>query len=208
MTYVDQTRRPDDSARSELLDGRAADRVLLDEFFSGVDLAWIRADCAIALRDTRLDSDRAALLVAAIDEGLANAVRHGGGEGRLVLLYDGGEVVAHISDRGAAPARRAGRSRLVDVAADGGPVDPYVGTSGNSSAPGGGGLRVRTSCAGQRTHGLTGGTDRAAFTNDSFGVTVSSTPAATDMYGGDRLTLSIPPPHGFGSTTAEARSQT
>jgi anti-sigma regulatory factor (Ser/Thr protein kinase) len=100
MTYVDQTRRPDDSARSELLDGRAADRVLLDEFFSGVDLAWIRADCAIALRDTRLDSDRAALLVAAIDEGLANAVRHGGGEGRLVLLYDGGEVVAHISDRG------------------------------------------------------------------------------------------------------------
>ena len=100
MTYVDHTRRPDELAAADLLSDRTTDRVLLDEIFSGVDLAWIRAYCAIALEQTRLDGDRAALFVAAINEGLANAVRHGGGDGRLVLLYYGGEVIAHISDQG------------------------------------------------------------------------------------------------------------
>ncbi len=100
MTYVDHTRRPDELATADSLDGHTTDRVLLDEIFSGFDLAWIRGDCAIALQQTRLDGDRAALFVAAINEGLANAVRHGGGGGRIVLLYYGSEVVAHISDRG------------------------------------------------------------------------------------------------------------
>ena len=100
MTYVDQTRRPDDLASADPLDGHITIRVLLDEIFSGADLAWIRADCAIALRATRLDGDRAASFVTAINEGLGNAVRHGGGHGRLVLLYYGSDVVAHISDWG------------------------------------------------------------------------------------------------------------
>jgi serine/threonine-protein kinase RsbW len=100
MTYVDHTRRPDDSASAELLEDHVTDRVLLDQFFSGVDLAWIRTACVIALAQTRLGVDRADSFVAAIYEGLANAVRHGGGEGRLVMLYYGNDVVAHISDKG------------------------------------------------------------------------------------------------------------
>jgi serine/threonine-protein kinase RsbW len=100
MTYVDHTRRSDDSAPADLIHDHITDHVLLDEIFSGVDLAWIRADCAIALRQTHLGGDRADSFVAAIYEGLANAVRHGGGEGRLVLMYYGSDVVAHISDTG------------------------------------------------------------------------------------------------------------
>jgi anti-sigma regulatory factor (Ser/Thr protein kinase) len=68
--------------------------------FNAVDLRRVRDGCRAALRDAGLDDDRAPMFVVAINECLTNAIQHGGGHGRLVLIDDGVLVVAEIFDQG------------------------------------------------------------------------------------------------------------
>ncbi|MFU8852430.1 ATP-binding protein [Micromonospora sp. SL1-18] len=50
---------------------------------------------AMGLRGQRLDD-----FVLAVNELLTNAVRHGGGQGRLRLWHQGGELVCEVADHG------------------------------------------------------------------------------------------------------------
>jgi len=75
--------------------------VLLVEHFEAPDLQRIRSDCYISCVKAGLDDDRAQMFVLAVNEGLTNAIVHGGGWGVLVLLStDAGRLIAHVTDNG------------------------------------------------------------------------------------------------------------
>jgi anti-sigma regulatory factor (Ser/Thr protein kinase) len=69
--------------------------------FTAADITGLRHDLrrhaeATGLRDDALDD-----FVAAVNELVTNAVRHGGGQGSLRLTLDADTLVAAVSDRGA-----------------------------------------------------------------------------------------------------------
>jgi anti-sigma regulatory factor (Ser/Thr protein kinase) len=117
--------------------------VLLVMNFALDDLAQARAACRAALLDVRLDHDRVSMLVGAINEGLINAIQHGGGAGMLALLYDGETLFAQIVDHGP------------------GLVGPIPDQLPPQDAPGGRGLLMARQMV-----------DQLAITSDSGGTTL------------------------------------
>ena len=100
MTNVEQPQTLDDAARSRTRREHRIGHVLIAERFNAVDLRRVRDGCRAALRNTGLDDDGTSMFVLAINECLTNAIRHGGGHGRFVLIDDGALLVAEIIDEG------------------------------------------------------------------------------------------------------------
>jgi anti-sigma regulatory factor (Ser/Thr protein kinase) len=75
----------------------------LEQAFDARSLYLLRAAVAAHAADTGLSQSRVSEVVIAAHELAANAVRHGGGHGRLRLWVDGPLLVCQISDEG--PAR-------------------------------------------------------------------------------------------------------
>ena len=90
MTYVEQGRPLDETARLPTRERRSG-HVLLAERFVVADLRRLRDRCRAALRSSGLDDERTSVFVAAINECLTNAIRHGGGRRTLVLIDDGAQ---------------------------------------------------------------------------------------------------------------------
>jgi anti-sigma regulatory factor (Ser/Thr protein kinase) len=99
MTNVEQARPLDDTARLPTRVRRSG-HVLLAERFVAADLRRIRNRCRAALGCIGLDDERTYTFVAAINECLTNAIRHGGGRRGLILVDEGAVVIAEIIDQG------------------------------------------------------------------------------------------------------------
>jgi serine/threonine-protein kinase RsbW len=100
MTNVEHPRPLHAAARSRTRREHGIGHVLMAERFNAVDLRRLRDGCRTTLRDTALDDDRTWMFVVAINECLTNAIRHGGGHGRFILIDDGALLVAEIIDQG------------------------------------------------------------------------------------------------------------
>ncbi|WP_433297679.1 ATP-binding protein [Actinoplanes sp. CA-030573] len=86
--------------------------VLLTETFDHSSITVLRHAIASCARGAGLVGDRLDDFVVAVNELLSNAVRHGGGRGRVALWRQEGSVVCEVSDAGAGiadprPARAA-----------------------------------------------------------------------------------------------------
>jgi hypothetical protein len=92
MTNVEQPQTLDYAVRLRTRREHRIGHVLIAEHFNTVDLRRLRDGCGAALRDTGLDDDRTSMFLVAINECLTNAIRHGGGHGRFVLIDDGGDA--------------------------------------------------------------------------------------------------------------------
>jgi anti-sigma regulatory factor (Ser/Thr protein kinase) len=80
--------------------------VLLMEYFGVTDLKRLRSACYASVLEAGLDNGRAIAFVFAINEGLTNAVLHGGGMGQLILLRNETDrLIANVVDPGGATAR-------------------------------------------------------------------------------------------------------
>lgn len=99
MTNVEQARPLDETARLPTRERRIG-HVLLARRFVAADLRRLRDKCRAALGCLGIDDERTSMFVAAINECLANAIRHGGGRRGLVLIDDGMVVIAEIIDEG------------------------------------------------------------------------------------------------------------
>jgi serine/threonine-protein kinase RsbW len=83
--------------------------VFLTESFDHSRVTALRHSVASRAAHAGLAGDRLADFVVAVNEVVNNAVRHGGGTGRLRLWRDGTSVVCEVTDAGAGmPASRAG----------------------------------------------------------------------------------------------------
>jgi anti-sigma regulatory factor (Ser/Thr protein kinase) len=85
--------------RSPRFGGIATD-VLLTEAFDHSRVTALRHAVASCAGASGLCGDRLDDFVVAVNELLTNAVRHGGGHGRLTLWRDGTSVVCEVSDVG------------------------------------------------------------------------------------------------------------
>jgi serine/threonine-protein kinase RsbW len=72
--------------------------VLVAESFGVDDLGRLREQCYSAVRDAGLAHVRALTFVWAINEGLVNAIQHGGGHGRLLILAHTECIFAEIAN--------------------------------------------------------------------------------------------------------------
>lgn len=92
MTAADppapRTVRPDDA------------QILIAEHFDLQRVTWLRHVVASCAGECGLSGDRLDDFVLAVNELLTNAVRHGGGAGRLRLWRDEAAVVCEVSDTG------------------------------------------------------------------------------------------------------------
>ena len=75
-------------------------RVLLIRRFGPASLARLRTAAGVAAARHGLSSQQVWQFVLAMHEAAANAVRHGGGSGQLLLWKQDGELIAEISDYG------------------------------------------------------------------------------------------------------------
>src|SRR4051812_22608063 len=75
--------------------------VLLTETFGHSSITALRHAVASRAGEAGLAGDRLDDFVVAVNELLTNAVRHGGGAGRLALWRQGNAVVCEVSDSGA-----------------------------------------------------------------------------------------------------------
>jgi anti-sigma regulatory factor (Ser/Thr protein kinase) len=75
--------------------------VLLTETFDHSSITALRHAVASSVRVAGLDGQRLDDFVVAVNELLTNAVRHGGGLGRVALWRQDGAVVCEVSDSGA-----------------------------------------------------------------------------------------------------------
>ena len=108
--------------------------MLLSEAFDHSRVTALRHAVASCAGAGGLSGDRLEDFVVAVNELMTNAVRHGGGTGRVTVWRDGRSVVCEVSDRGAGGARAPVR-----------PARPVMDT------PGGWGLWL----AGELTDGIT-----------------------------------------------------
>ncbi|MBM2621118.1 ATP-binding protein [Actinoplanes sp. LDG1-06] len=74
--------------------------VLLDETFDRDAITTLRHSVASCARAAGLTGDRLDDFVVAVNELLTNAVRHGGGLGRVQMWSAAGDVVCQVSDSG------------------------------------------------------------------------------------------------------------
>ncbi|WP_275412376.1 ATP-binding protein [Paractinoplanes abujensis] len=74
--------------------------MLLSETFDRDAITTLRHSVATCAGSAGLRGDRLDDFVVAVNELLTNAVRHGGGAGRVVMWSSGGEVVCEVSDSG------------------------------------------------------------------------------------------------------------
>ena len=68
--------------------------------FATADITAVRHDLRRHARDAGLDGDHLDDFVAAVNELVTNAVRHGGGRGSVRLTRAGDSLVADVSDHG------------------------------------------------------------------------------------------------------------
>jgi serine/threonine-protein kinase RsbW len=81
--------------------GTIGTEVLLTETFDHSSITALRHAVASRARAGGLAGDRLDDFVVAVNELLTNAVRHGGGLGRVALWRQDGDVVCEVSDSGA-----------------------------------------------------------------------------------------------------------
>ncbi|TMR19936.1 ATP-binding protein [Nonomuraea turkmeniaca] len=94
-------------------DGEIRSRPVMMWGFGPGDAAVVRRDVAAEARRQGLTGGGCHDFVLAVYEGMANAVRHGGGYGRVRLWRAGGLLCCEISDDGPGiPARCLDRSRM------------------------------------------------------------------------------------------------
>jgi anti-sigma regulatory factor (Ser/Thr protein kinase) len=86
--------------------------------FDHSTITALRHAVASCAADAGLATDRLDDFVVAVNELLTNAVRHGGGRGRLVLRHVDGRVECEVSDDGPGVPRDFGRPAPVRPAAD------------------------------------------------------------------------------------------
>ncbi|GIF62294.1 hypothetical protein Ais01nite_03290 [Asanoa ishikariensis] len=105
MLVVGEERPTDDTAllaiRRSGPPARPEPRVLLDEPFDRAGVAALRRRVADEASRHGMPDDAADDFVAAVNEVMTNAIRHGGGAGTLRLLAEGPGLVSEIRDRGA-----------------------------------------------------------------------------------------------------------
>lgn len=80
--------------------GGITTEILLSEGFDHSRVTALRHAVASAATGAGLTGDRLDDFVVAVNELLTNAVRHGGGTGRVALWRAGGTVVCEVTDRG------------------------------------------------------------------------------------------------------------
>jgi serine/threonine-protein kinase RsbW len=76
-------------------------RILLDQEFTEADLRSIRNSAAAYADSIGLTAARIGDLELIVSELAANAIRHGGGQGRIRLWISPDEIVCEVSDQGA-----------------------------------------------------------------------------------------------------------
>jgi serine/threonine-protein kinase RsbW len=76
------------------------DGILLSEAFRGGQIMLLRRAVAQAAEAAGLDESRRQDVVLAVDEIITNAVRHGGGSGRLDVWIAGRQLWFRVSDSG------------------------------------------------------------------------------------------------------------
>jgi anti-sigma regulatory factor (Ser/Thr protein kinase) len=81
--------------------GRIATNVLLTESFDHSSITALRHAVASRVREAGLTGERLDDFVVAVNELLTNAVRHGGGLGRVALWRQDRDLVCEVSDSGA-----------------------------------------------------------------------------------------------------------
>ena len=82
-----------------------ADAVLLSQAFAAATITTVRRAVAARVATAGLSGDSLEGFVLAVHELVANAVRHGGGAGRIHLRQQGGTLICEISDQGPGAAR-------------------------------------------------------------------------------------------------------
>lgn len=87
--------------------GSDAARSLIVEHFGEAAVTRLRHAVASCAGEVGLAGERLDDFVLAVNELLTNAVRHGGGQGRLRLWREGGDLVCEVSDAGAGLDPRA-----------------------------------------------------------------------------------------------------
>ncbi|MEV4534450.1 SpoIIE family protein phosphatase [Asanoa sp. NPDC049518] len=104
MLVVGEERPTDDTAllaiRRSGPPPRPEPRVLLDEAFDRAGVAALRRRVADEASRHGMPDEEADDFVAAVNEVMTNAIRHGGGAGTLRLVTDGGGLVSEVRDRG------------------------------------------------------------------------------------------------------------
>jgi anti-sigma regulatory factor (Ser/Thr protein kinase) len=85
--------------------------LVLDQAFNGDSLYALRSAAAAHAAEAGLPPGRVTDLVLAVHELAGNAVRHGGGRGRLRMRADGQALHCEVTDSGPAPARAPGGTR-------------------------------------------------------------------------------------------------
>ena len=90
--------------------------VLLSQDFAASSVTALRHRLHAAVNAAGLTGDTGDDFVLAVHELVANAVRHGGGHGRLDLRCDGDVLICEISDNGTPTGTLPVRPAAVDVA--------------------------------------------------------------------------------------------
>ena len=102
--------------------GPEAEAVVLDERFDASMLHVLRERVAACAAHAGMPHDRAADVLLAVHELVANAVRHGAGTGRLLVRAAAGRLLCQVSDAGPGtgpwPVRQGHGLWIVQTAAD------------------------------------------------------------------------------------------